>query len=279
MTSPRGNIRRMLVALDASPDSLAALEAAARLAAGLEAELLGLYVEDESLLRGAELPITRAVGSFSGAVRQIERTELERHLRTQAAKARQALEAIASRARVRWSFRIARGAVAAELLAAATEADLISLGRCGWSMIETGRLGSTTETVLSRTVAPVLLLRRGLRMGQSVVAVYDGSDCARAGLLLAGQLAREEATPLVIVLLASSDQAQELEQLARKDMEALDLHRPVRYRNVIRKDPALLGNVAHVEDAGILILPTADVFEKGFKELLTQMECPVLVVR
>ena len=96
---------------------------------------------------------------------------------------------------------------------------------------------------------------------------------------LAGQLAREEATPLVIVLLASSDQAQELEQLARKDMEALDLHRPVRYRNVIRKDPALLGNVAHVEDAGILILPTADVFEKGFKELLTQMECPVLVVR
>ena len=158
-------------------------------AASLEAELLGLYVEDESLLRGAELPITRAVGSFSGAVRQIERTELERHLRTQAAKARQALEAIASRARVRWSFRIARGAVAAELLAAATEADLISLGRCGWSMIETGRLGSTTETVLSRTVAPVLLLRRGLRMGQSVVAVYDGSDCARAGLL-SGRTAR-----------------------------------------------------------------------------------------
>jgi nucleotide-binding universal stress UspA family protein len=54
MTTKPTTIRRILVALDASPHSFAALEAAAHLAAHLEAELFGLYVEDENLLRGAD---------------------------------------------------------------------------------------------------------------------------------------------------------------------------------------------------------------------------------
>ncbi len=275
----RHDVRRILVALDASPGSLAALEVAARLAVALHAELCGLYVEDETLLRSAELPITTAVGSFSGAVRRIERPELERHLRTQAAKSKHALESIATQARLTWTFRVARGSVAAELLRAAEEADLISLGRCGWSLIESGRIGMTTETILSETHAPVLLLRRGLRMGQSVVAVYDGSDAARGGLNLATQIARDETTPLVIVLPTSGETADQLRGNAQSDLDGMGVRRSVLFRTVLRKDAALLGGVTHGEDAGILILPTADVFEKGFRELLTHLECPVLVVQ
>ena len=44
-------IRRILVALDTSKHSLAALEAADELAAWLKAELFGLFVEDINLLR------------------------------------------------------------------------------------------------------------------------------------------------------------------------------------------------------------------------------------
>ena len=95
MTTKPATIRRILVALDASPHSFAALEAAAHLAAHLEAELSGLYVEDENLLRGAELPITRMVGSFSGEVRPVERGDMEQQLNVQAARARRALEQIA----------------------------------------------------------------------------------------------------------------------------------------------------------------------------------------
>jgi hypothetical protein len=49
-------IHRILVALDASVRSLAALEAAAELAAEWHAELLGLFVEDVELLRLAATP-------------------------------------------------------------------------------------------------------------------------------------------------------------------------------------------------------------------------------
>jgi hypothetical protein len=58
-------IRRILIALDASPDGLSALETSAWLAARMNAELQGLFVEDESLLRIAEIPLAREVPYFS----------------------------------------------------------------------------------------------------------------------------------------------------------------------------------------------------------------------
>jgi nucleotide-binding universal stress UspA family protein len=59
--------RRILVALDASVNSLAAIEQAATLAANLEAEQLGLFVEDINLLRIATLPFARQICFPSGA--------------------------------------------------------------------------------------------------------------------------------------------------------------------------------------------------------------------
>ena len=70
-------IRRILVALDASTHSLAALETAAGLAARLEAELVGLFVEDINLLRAAELPFARETSFYSSSLRPLERGELE----------------------------------------------------------------------------------------------------------------------------------------------------------------------------------------------------------
>ena len=74
-------VRRLLVALDASGHSLAALEAAARLAAHLEVELAGIFVEDENLLRLAKLGTARVVDRLSARVRTLGAGEIERELR------------------------------------------------------------------------------------------------------------------------------------------------------------------------------------------------------
>ena len=58
MSPTERGLARILVALDASASGRAALAGAAALAAELQAELLGLFVEDANLLRLASLPFS-----------------------------------------------------------------------------------------------------------------------------------------------------------------------------------------------------------------------------
>ena len=66
-------VRRILVALDASTQSLAALRTAVTLAAELGAELEGLFVEDTNLMRMAMLPVARRVLFPSAAEENVAR--------------------------------------------------------------------------------------------------------------------------------------------------------------------------------------------------------------
>ena len=63
--------RRIVVALDASSHSHAALAAAVALAGRLQAELQGIFVEDVNLLRLAELPFAREVRFGLSAARPV----------------------------------------------------------------------------------------------------------------------------------------------------------------------------------------------------------------
>ena len=56
---------RIVVALDASPNSVAALRAGAELASLLGVDLEGLFVEDIDLVRLCGLPYRQEVGSFN----------------------------------------------------------------------------------------------------------------------------------------------------------------------------------------------------------------------
>ncbi len=71
----------ILVALDTSPSSTAALMAAAELAAALHMELRGLFVEDINLLHLCGLPFGLEIGSFTAKPRRLEQAQLERDFR------------------------------------------------------------------------------------------------------------------------------------------------------------------------------------------------------
>jgi nucleotide-binding universal stress UspA family protein len=118
-------LRRIVVGLDAGPSGRAALEAAARLAARMQAELVGLFVEDIDLLNLAGLPFAREVGYPSATLRQLDVAAMERALRATAQEVQRMMAAIARRAPLSWSFRVARGALLTELRAAAAEGDIV----------------------------------------------------------------------------------------------------------------------------------------------------------
>jgi hypothetical protein len=121
-------IRRIVVRVEPAPRSRAMLDASAAVAEKLEAELVGLFVENMNLLHFARFPFAHEVGLSSAMRRSLDVAAMERSLRAAAGEARQLLAAAAGGTALRWSFKVARGVVAAELLAAADDADLVVAG-------------------------------------------------------------------------------------------------------------------------------------------------------
>lgn len=191
--------RRIVVALDASPGSRAACEAAVELARSLEADLLGLFVEEERLLRLADLPFARQVGTTSGSVRPIGPDEIGSQLRALARRARESLARAAAPASVGWTFRVARGSIADQLAAAASGADLVTLGRAGWSMAGRRHVGSTVRALVEAGSQRVLVLP-GKPPAGPVRALLDVAAAAREVLGSAVELALAWARPLEVVV-------------------------------------------------------------------------------
>jgi nucleotide-binding universal stress UspA family protein len=268
-------IRRILVALDASPASLAALDAAAELANALSVELSGLFVEEVNLLRVAALPSTRAPGSFSGRPAPLERQGVERGIRAEARRAREALAAAAERNLLRWSFRVARGMVAPEILAATSEANLVVLGRTGWSR---SRMGSTARAVAMSAPGPALIVGSDARPGSSVLVLYDGSESSERAIALAADLARKRGVTVVIPAKASQD-ARSL--IARAERRLAERGMPASLVELPSGDASTLARVANHEDAGLLLVPRdAPAGEDAaLAGLVEEIECPVLLVR
>ena len=198
-------VRRVLVALDASPSSRAAAATAAELAVALQADLLGLFVEDAAIARLAGLPAASEVGSFAAAARPVAAADLGRRLRAQAERARRLFESGARRASLRGTFRVVRGRVDHEVAAAGGERDLLSLGRIGVSAVS--RLGSVARAALARGRGPLLLLPSSGRLGSPVVAVYGGGATGRHALAAAARLPAASRRGHLVILLPAADTA------------------------------------------------------------------------
>jgi nucleotide-binding universal stress UspA family protein len=271
-------IRRILVALDASRHSLAALEAAVELAASLEAELLGLFVEDVNLLRLAGLPVAREVSYPYAAAARLDRARMERQLRAQAAQARQALATACERQHIKWSFRVVRGEVAPEVLAAAVAADLLSLGKASRPLTRRVQMGSTARVVVAQAPHSVLLLQRDAGIGSPVVMTYDGSSTARQTLVMAERLAQESGGYLTVLILADTTEAAQRLQTQTTDwLRGREL--VVRHRWLINAGVARLVHVVRAEGSGVLVLSAAILPPEALQTLLDEVDCPVLLVR
>ena len=280
MTRRDPGIRRILVALDASADSAAALEAAVALAARLEAELTGLFVEDIEVVRAAGFPFAREIRVFQRAPRSIDATELEAQLRARARAIERTLARSAGEADVTFRFRRVRGRVDAEVLAATGDVDLVVLGRAGHSPLARRRLGSTARAMLARGSRPVLLLGRRVQLREPVFTVFDGSEAGLRALAVAVDLARGGPQPLHV--LVTADSAERVTALASEARRALDpdAGSPVLHR-IVAADSARLVEFACGAGAGVLIAPASDpTFDTAtLPDALDAAGCPLLLVR
>lgn len=185
-----GQIRRIVVALDASAYSQAALRTAIRIAPLLQAQVEGVFVEDDRLRRAASLPITQQVLIGSGQIRRFDPVDLSQSYRAICRQLERQARQMIEQSSVIWQFRVEQGEVAERLMALSGEGDLLSLGRLGQPLFgQSQGLGSVALRILQEHPHPLLLLNEEMGPQQPIWALFDdspqGVERVRLGLGLA----------------------------------------------------------------------------------------------
>lgn len=277
MSEAESPLQRILVALNASPHSQAALDAAVRLATAFEAELKGLFIEDETLLRTAQLPFAKEVRAYTAPPKRLTDQRMQRQLRYQAEYAEHSLQYAAEQAEVAYDFETVQGQVTRELLRATAEVDLLVLGKTSTASSRR-RLGSTSRTILSDASTSVLVLRESVSAQEPLLTYYDGSEAAAATLRLTVQIARRGGPRPLTVLLPplDEDEVQRLQQ----EVHAAAPDLPLYVHPLTRAESNRLSVFVQRTD-GLVILPAEcdPLAQVPLKQFLYEIDRPLLVVR
>ena len=273
-------IRRILVAVDASPSSERGLEAAARIAERLGAEIRALFVEDRELVRAAGHGLTREIREVSGRIGRFEREELERHLQQRADRIDRLIERRLRATQMTYRLEVVRGEVSSEILRRSEEADLVTLGGRGHSPWVTARIGSVARRLLEECTRPLLFSGEKSRIGPHVMVVYADTSAGETALRTAAQIAdREEDYPLRIVVIEPEQNRREARR-AEVRQTIPSVQSPLLFDEFGTLPAAHLARLTRTARCGLLVLP-ADFLQEPAAELGTlirDLRCPIMVV-
>ncbi len=268
--------KRILVTLDQSGYGISVLRVAAGMAAKLQGELLGLLVEDINLIRLAELPFSREVNLFEEGGYHLCLDSLEKQLRSQAERLRHNLASIAGQQKIPWSFRLARGRLAAEIMAVMREVDVLIMGQMQGLFPQPLRLSSTLSE--RRPLPANDLLTQGFR--QPIMVFYNGSLSSGRALKTAALLVRKNGERLIVILPAVEPaRLLELEQQVVNWQQQTQLQ--LRFMSLLNNDISALVQLGKGRYGGALILGQ-DAFlldELSITTLLDYPNCAVVLVK
>ena len=264
--------RRVAVALDASLQSSQALQAAAEMAASLQAELEGIFIEDINLIRLAELPFTREIRPASMTEETVNLQRMEQELRSLARQQQQKLELVAREKGINCSFRIRRGQIKAELMNAVTEVDVLTLCSPVHMSAMFGR-----ETIRYTTPAAASPIQQAR---SSVSVIFGSAENEKNVLLAAARLAGRLDTDISVLLTA--DPVVETDDLQREAETILEPQtQPVNYIRLPGKQISDLVIATVSSNSQVLLVNSNNTLVTGGQlwPYLEQVFCPVLIVR
>jgi len=270
-------IRRILVPIDESTHSRAALEAAVAMAAALQAEINGLFVEDVEILEISRQPFFREVRTYEYSGK--EGGEIERDLRLQAERIRRWIARSAGNAEVTWKFEVRRGGVKTIILEQSATADLTIMGRFGRTVFKS-TMGSTVRHLILHGRGLTMLIDERFRLIPPILSTFIDSEIGKRALEIGVNVARLIQSPLEVLIPAEDhEHFLELQKKAEALLEGVELRQ--NYHPV--HAPASLGLTAALQakQRQLLVLPgdAADHHPEDLVELIGRIRNPVLLVR
>lgn len=277
------------VALDASPESLVALEISTALAKWMQAEICGVFVEDDDLVRLCELPFSTEIGAQSATSRYLTEFCMTHEFEILERAMQERLEETANRYEVPWRFEIRKGPVTEQLLSAAKTTSIFSIGRVGRSEKQQ-QIGSSARRLLAEAENSVLLSSANTRddVGSTVTLLYTGTPAADRALCQAIQLVQNSENTLSVIVWQgeqdplSTKPAMEptVEELAQSVLDQLPEESSnllqIQLQKIEGNSVADLLRYAWSVDEGMLVLPSAA--REKLSTWLDIIDIPVLLV-
>lgn len=202
-------VERILVSLDSSSHSFAALQAAVDLARHYRASLHGVFIEDKTLLSIAEMPFRQEVGQYTAIVRDISTDSLARGILIQSRWVVRTFHKIVNQTDLQGDISVLRGHVIDTIINEAMTCDLLIVGKSGTNPVAKYKLGSTTRALIQKSQKSLLLVEEKTRLGFPMIVLFDDSTI--------GQISLETARDLLdpgedLLVLICNDEVSEFER-------------------------------------------------------------------
>ncbi|MCK5359582.1 MAG: hypothetical protein KAJ95_03095, partial [Gammaproteobacteria bacterium] len=256
----------------ASLQSSEAMQAAAELAASLQAELEGIFIEDINLIRLAELPFTREIRPATMTEETVNLQRMEQELRSLARQEQKKLELIAREKGISCSFRVRRGQIKTELMEAVTEVDVLTLCRPGYVSEKFRRqtIGYTMGTV----ALPVKQVR------SSVSVIFGRAQNEKRALMAAARFADRLHVDISVLVTGDSDTEKDDLQHEANTILGSQTQR-VNYIRLSRNQVSDLVIATASSNSQVLLVNSNNSLVTGGQlwHYLEQVSCPVLIVR
>ncbi|QSR87465.1 universal stress protein [Candidatus Methylacidiphilum infernorum] len=248
---------------------------AALLAAKLEAELLGLFVEDVNLLRLSNLPFACETEIHSTLTRSMEPESLLRRFRMLAAQMEERLSHAAHKLHVSWSFQVSRGILWMELLEAAKKCDLLVVSAKGQFSNFLPFFDDPLCRLLEEVQKPILFLPSEKQLQSPFGLLLDPSKDFLPILKLSAGIAEKFSAALTLFVLNKP-----LEATQSRLVETMTAGIPkLSLIQGVRKEPTVIGSLIHEEKIGLLFfsLKNLSLPKERLKVLMRLLSCPVLL--
>lgn len=279
-------IRSMLVAVEGSASSLAALRLAADWATRLEARLEAVFVEEEQRFLTYEVAASAGGSVVYPLPLPPDKLAAEKK---KVAEERGAVERAfheATRSKVTGaSFRSIEGQTNAVLIQAARAADLVVMGKRGQFDPPAARqTGPTTETLIHDALRPVLVVPDQPRTQGPMLIAFDNSKGVHRVLPFAMELAERLGRDTVV--LTVDDKEERARKLQEGIKPYLSAHRTSTRFAIERGHAAqAIARTAEAEQAGIVVMGAFGrnpIYELFFGSttlaVLERAKCPVLLM-
>lgn len=272
-------VERILVALDSSNHSFAALQAAVELAQHYDAILRGIFIEDINLLNLANMPFHREVGLYSAVIREITTDGISRGILVQSRWVVRTFHRLINRTGLQSEFAVLRGDVIETIRHEAEECDLLVMGKSGRALLKSGKLGSTARLLIQEHEQSLLLVEEGNQIDYPKMVLFDDSQIGRTALETSADLLGEDESLVVLLNEAYIDGIDK----HQKFLKAWSSEKDIRISIKGYQPNLFLRFINEIRDVkiGLLILPVLQDFPKRrlVEICLEEVNLPILLIR